>query len=78
VDQLVVALERMRGAVQGMLHYNGCVIYTVVGQSLEALLVVQRVYAHHTLVTALLFKLAGALVDALLGVIQPDKAEVWQ
>lgn len=76
VDQLVTALERMRGAVQGMLHYHFCVIYAVLAPSLPALLTVARLYAHHALVTALLHKLAAALVDALLGVIEPERAEV--
>jgi hypothetical protein len=75
VYRLVVALERLRGAVQGMLHYHGCVVYAVVGPALRPLAAAARLYAHHALITSLLFKLAAALVDALLGVVEASRAE---
>ena len=76
VDKLVIALERTRGAVQGMLHYHGCAVFEVVGPHLRALAAVGKLYAHHALIVALLFKLAASLVDAMLGVIETGKAEV--
>lgn len=76
MEQLVLALERLRGAVQGMLHYSNCVIFDVLAPVLPALATVQQLYTHHALITTLLFRFACSLVDALLGVIEPGKAQV--
>jgi hypothetical protein len=79
-EHAILALERLRGAVQAMAHFRGCAIFAVIRPCLPCLLTVLQLYSHHALITGLLFKLATALVDDVLpGLEYVDEAlrKVW-
>jgi hypothetical protein len=61
VEQLAVALERLTGATEGANICDNCVIYDVLMPCMEPMLIVQRAFRHHELITHILFELAGAM-----------------
>ena len=71
-----MSLERLRGAVQGMSHFRQCAILAVLRPSFGALLTLQRAFLHHVLITALVFKLAAALVEEVLPGLEGPPAQV--
>lgn len=75
VERVVVSLERLRGAVRGMAHFQHCAILSVLRPRLAALLTLQRAYLHHVLITALVFKLAAALVEEVLPGLEGPTAQ---
>lgn len=61
VEQLAVALERLTGAVEGANMCDNCVVYDVLVPCMEPMLVVQRAFRYHELITRILFALAAAM-----------------
>jgi hypothetical protein len=72
----VAALERLRGAVAGLDAACRCAAYDAVAPVLAPLLATQRLYLHHSLVTALLLEFAGALVETQLATLDAQRAQV--
>jgi hypothetical protein len=76
VERLVIALERLCGAVEGMHVHAHCLVYDVVIPLLPALSNIQRIYMHLELVTGLLLTLASILASAHAGSLEQVPAEV--
>jgi hypothetical protein len=75
-EDVILSLERLRGAVSGMAHFRGCSIFAVIRPCLPCLLTLLQLYIHHVLITALLFKLAAALVDDVLPGLESADGQV--
>lgn len=72
VEQLAVALERLTGAVEGANMCDNCVVYEVLEPCMEPMLVVQRAFRHHELITRILFALAAAMAREHSGEVRRE------
>lgn len=72
VEQLAVALERVTGAVEGANVRDNCVVYDVLVPCMEPMLVVQRAFRHHELITRILFTLAAAMAREHTGELRRE------
>eukprot|EP00892_Ulva_mutabilis_P011196 jgi/Ulvmu1/8449/UM043_0027.1 len=75
VERLAVALERLRGAVEGANLADNCVVYDAVLPCLPALLHARCVFAAQPLVQRLLLQLATALASSHSGTLHHEAAE---
>lgn len=73
---MAIALERLRGAVEGANLAAACAVYAAVMPCLPALLHVRRLFAAQPLLQQLLLQLATALAGSHSGTLHHDAAEV--
>lgn len=76
VEKLAIALERLRGALEGANLADNCVVYDAVQPCLPALLHARHLFAAQPLLQQLLLQLGTALASAHSGTLHHDAAEV--
>lgn len=75
-NALCSCLETLRGATCATLARTQAPLWTMTASLLGHLLTLQRAFKHHTLVVALLLKLAGNIVENHVSYLKPDEGGV--